>query len=102
MTPLRKAAVTGDRRVTPKADKPEMTVLSPHEFAVLLLVNDSAEACELDRADIETLVERQLVTLERRGPNHSYAQLTIQGHLFLKACGHAQARVRARASANAR
>ncbi len=88
--------------MTPKADKPEMTVLSPHEFAVLLLVNDSAEACELDRADIETLVERQLVTLERRGPNHSYAQLTIQGHLFLKACGHAQARVRARASATAR
>ncbi|MGJ1550024.1 MULTISPECIES: hypothetical protein [Ralstonia solanacearum species complex] len=88
--------------MTPNADKPEMTVLSPHEFAVLLLVNDSAEACELDRADIETLIERQLVTLERRGPNHSYARLTIQGHLFLKACGHARANARARASATAR
>ncbi|WP_404943875.1 hypothetical protein [Ralstonia solanacearum] len=88
--------------MTPKADKPEMTVLSPHEFAVLLLVNDSAEACELDRADIETLIERQLVTLERRGPNHSYARLTIQGHLFLKACGHARANLRAKASATAR
>ncbi|AXV84735.1 hypothetical protein GO998_17935 (plasmid) [Ralstonia syzygii] len=69
-------------------------MLSPHEFAVLLLVNDNTEACELDLADIEALVERQLVTLERRGPNHSYARITLQGHLFLKACGHVRANAR--------
>lgn len=63
-------------------------MLSPHEFAVLLLINDSAESCELDRADVEALIERQLVTLERCGPDHSYAQVTPQGHAFLKACGY--------------
>nr|CCA82036.1 conserved hypothetical protein [blood disease bacterium R229] len=75
--------------------------MSPHEFAVLLLVRDNAETCELDRADIEALIERQLVTVERRGPNHSYARLTIQGHQFLKACGHTRVRVRMGASAAA-
>ena len=47
----------------------ELTVLSTHEFAVLLLVNDGAEPDELDRADVEALIERQLVTLEHRGPD---------------------------------
>lgn len=59
-------------------DKLEPTVLSPHEFAVLLLVNDGAESDDLDRADVEALIERQLVTLERRGPDHSYARVTLR------------------------
>ncbi len=63
-------------------------MLSPHEFAVLLLVNDGVESTELDRADVEALIERQLVTLERRGPDHSYARVTLQGYAFLKASGH--------------
>ncbi|TXD56085.1 hypothetical protein FUT88_20285 [Ralstonia sp. TCR112] len=63
-------------------------MLSPHEFAVLLLVNDGAESDDLDRADVEALVERQLVTLERRGPDHSYARVTLQGYVLLKASGH--------------
>jgi hypothetical protein len=66
-------------------------VLSPHEFAVLLLVSDSAESCELDPADVDALIERKLVTLERDGPDRSYARVTLQGHAFLKACGHARA-----------
>ncbi|CAJ0699356.1 hypothetical protein R11007_03021 [Ralstonia holmesii] len=69
-------------------DKLEPTVLSPHEFAVLLLVNDGAESDDLDRADVEALIERQLVTLERRGPDHSYARVTLQGYVLLKASGH--------------
>ena len=52
-------------------------MLSPHEFAVLLLVNDGAESDGLDRADVEALIERQLVTLERRGPDHCYARVTL-------------------------
>jgi|GEM_PF-600992 len=68
--------------------KLETTVLSPHEFAVLLLVNEGAEAADLDRADVEALIERQLVTLERRGPDRCYARVTLQGYVFLKASGH--------------
>lgn len=67
-------------------------MLSPHEFAVLLLVNDSAESHDLDRADVEALIERQLVTLEQQGPGQCFARVTAQGHAFLKACGHAPGR----------
>ncbi|MHC6071182.1 hypothetical protein ACYT89_01120 [Ralstonia solanacearum] len=71
-----------------KAATQERTVLSPHEFAVLLLVNDSAESRELDRADIEALIEHKLVTLERQGLDQVYARVTAQGHALLKAFGH--------------
>lgn len=63
-------------------------MLSPHEFAVLLLVNEGAEAADLDRADVDALIERQLVTLERRSPDQCYARVTLQGYVFLKASGH--------------
>lgn len=66
-------------------------MLSPHEFAVLLLVNDRAESHELDRADVEALIEHKLVTLERHEPDCSYAQVTAQGYAFLKACGRVHA-----------
>lgn len=69
-------------------------MLSPHEFAVLLLVNDGADSGGLNRADIETLVERQLVTMEHRGPDRCCARITLQGYVFLKASGHARTRGR--------
>ena len=83
---IKPTPVTG--RVPWPTNKLEPTVLSPHEFAVLLLVNDGAESDDLDRADVEALIERQLVTLERRGPDHSYARVTLQGYALLKASGH--------------
>lgn len=60
-------------------------MLSHHEFATLVLVNGGAAPTELDNEDIEALLARQLVTLERLGPNHSRPQVTIQGYVFLKA-----------------
>ncbi|MCO5396958.1 hypothetical protein [Ralstonia soli] len=68
-------------------------MLSPHEFAVLLLVNheDGAESREFNRVDMAALIEHHLVTLERRGPNHCYAHVTLQGYLFLKAAAHVRA-----------
>ncbi|WP_426399492.1 hypothetical protein ACN9M1_24695 [Ralstonia sp. R-29] len=66
-------------------------MLSPHEFAVLLLVNDSVEPQELDSADVEALIEHKLVTLERQGLDHVYAQVTAQGRALLQAFGHARA-----------
>jgi len=67
-------------------------VLSPHEFATLVLVSDSPDAAGLDRVDVEALLTHQLITLERRGPNHSRPQVTIQGYAILKALGHAHAK----------
>lgn len=76
-------------------------MLSPHEFAVLLLVNheDGAESREFDRADMAALIERHLITLERRGPNHCYVHVTLQGYRFLKAAGHIRANRRRMACA---
>jgi hypothetical protein len=62
-------------------------VLSHHEFATLVLLNGNPNPTELDRADIEALLARQLVTLERLGPDHSRPQVTIQGYAFLQALG---------------
>ncbi|QQX86869.1 hypothetical protein JJQ59_29440 [Cupriavidus necator] len=67
-------------------------MLSHHEFATLVLVSGSSDATELDRADMDTLLAYQLVTLERLGPNHSRPQVTIQGYAFLKAFGRVRAR----------
>ncbi|AGW90834.1 hypothetical protein N234_12400 [Ralstonia pickettii DTP0602] len=69
-------------------------MLSHHEFATLVLVNDSADARELDRTDVEMLLTHQLITLERLGPDHSRPQVTIQGYHFLKALGRIRARSR--------
>lgn len=66
-------------------------MLSPHEFAALVLVNDSAEPPELDHADIDALLAHQLVTLERHGSGPCRPLITIQGHAFLKALGHSSA-----------
>ena len=67
-------------------------MLSHHEFATLVLVKGSPDPTELDRADIEALLARQLVTLERLGPNCSRPQVTIQGYAVLRALDrlHAQ------------
>ena len=66
-------------------------MLSRHEFATLVLVNDSSDPAELDSADVEVLCARQLVTLERLGPNHSRPRVTTQGYAFLQAFGPVRA-----------
>ncbi|MGX6571239.1 hypothetical protein [Cupriavidus necator] len=43
-------------------------MLTPHEVATLMLIEDAApNLADLDRAAIEALVERQLVHLEKLG-----------------------------------
>ena len=66
-------------------------MLSPHEFAALVLVNDSSEPPELDHADIDALLSHQLVTLENHGHGRCRPLVTVQGHAFLKALGHRSA-----------
>ncbi|CAG2161240.1 hypothetical protein [Cupriavidus numazuensis] len=66
-------------------------MLSHHEFATLVLLNGNPHPAELDQADLEALLARQLITLERLGPDHSRPHVTIQGYAFLKALGRVPA-----------
>jgi hypothetical protein len=65
-------------------------MLSPHEFATLMLVKDATEQLEVDRADLDALLERQLVRLERMASGLALPRLTHEGHSFLKAAGRNQ------------
>jgi len=58
---------------------------SPHEFATLMLVKDAPEQVELNRADLDALLERQLVTLQRLSSGHQRAEITVNGHSILNA-----------------
>jgi hypothetical protein len=63
----------------------EAKMLSPHEFATLMLVKDAPDQMELDRTDLDVLLERQLVSLQRLASGHPYAEITVNGHAVLKA-----------------
>jgi len=53
-------------------------VLSAHEFATLMLVKDSADHIA-DRAELGTLLERQLVALEQRAGGTVRPRITEDG-----------------------
>ncbi|MGF6998352.1 hypothetical protein [Paraburkholderia sp. GAS32] len=60
-------------------------MLGPHEFATLMLLKDAPDPMSLDRADLETFLERQLVTLEQLASGQQRPRVTDDGQLFLKA-----------------
>lgn len=61
-------------------------MLSAHEFATLMLVSQSPEQVDMNRAELDTLLERQLVMLERSAHGHRRrAQLTDTGRSLLQA-----------------
>ena len=59
-------------------------MLSPHEFAALLLVTDTPNPSELDPVDIASLVERQLVALEELASGRHRFRLTTDGDMLVK------------------
>ncbi|WP_206998064.1 hypothetical protein [Trinickia mobilis] len=59
-------------------------MLSPHEFATLLLVKDAADEIA-DRAELSALVERQLVALEELASGVTRPRLTDCGDTILEA-----------------
>jgi hypothetical protein len=65
-------------------DNQETKMLSPHEFATLLLVKDAPDQLQLDRAELDTLLERQLVTLEGLASEDKHPQLTADGDTLLQ------------------
>jgi len=60
-------------------------MLSPHEFATLLLVKDSPDQIELGRAELDTLLERQLVAVEKLEGGRQRPHLTNDGDSVLRA-----------------
>ncbi|AYZ97514.1 phage tail assembly chaperone [Burkholderia sp. AU29985] len=50
----------------------ERTMLSPHEFATLLLVKDAPDQADMDRDELDALLEQQLVRLEGLGSGRKY------------------------------
>ncbi|EIN00949.1 hypothetical protein WQE_11486 [Paraburkholderia hospita] len=60
-------------------------MLSPREFASLMLLKDAADPMSLDSADLEALLECQHVTLEPLASGLQRPRVTDDGQLFLKA-----------------
>ncbi|SEJ74287.1 hypothetical protein [Paraburkholderia diazotrophica] len=60
-------------------------MLSPHEFATLMLVKSAPDQIELDRAELDQLLEQQLVALEEIAGGVRRPRLTIHGDSLLQA-----------------
>ena len=60
-------------------------MLSPHEFATLMLIKNAPDQIELGRAELDTLLERQLISLERLASGHRRPHVTGEGGSILKA-----------------
>ena len=60
-------------------------MLSPHEFATLLLIAGGPDLRELDPYDLASLVERELVALEQLASGSRSFRLTASGDSILRA-----------------
>ncbi|KXU94761.1 hypothetical protein CR51_26295 [Caballeronia megalochromosomata] len=60
-------------------------MLSPHEFATLMLVNAAPDQIDLGREELDILLERQLVELEELSSGRPLPRLTVDGHAVLQA-----------------
>lgn len=68
-------------------------MLSPHEFATLLLLEGAPDSVDLNSEDLAVLVERQLVALERLASGCQRLQLTADGQSILRAAARIQMRL---------
>jgi hypothetical protein len=60
-------------------------MLSPHEFATLMLVRAAPDQIDPGRGELDTLLEHQLVALERPAPGQQRLRLTRDGDAVLQA-----------------
>ncbi|MEX3691318.1 hypothetical protein AB3X91_06815 [Paraburkholderia sp. BR14263] len=74
-------------------------MLSPHEFATLMLVRQAPDQLDMDRAELDALLERQLVMLEHCAEGARRAYLTGKGRTFLDALHPGDAARRSRKTA---
>jgi hypothetical protein len=66
-------------------DNAETSMLSPHEFATLMLVKVAPEQIDLHREELDTLLERQLVILDQLASGAQRPRLTRDGDSVLRA-----------------
>jgi hypothetical protein len=66
-------------------------LLSPKEFATLMLVRHSPDQIDMNRLELDTLLERQLVALEQWTEGHRQLSLTSAGRSLLEAMGRLDA-----------
>ncbi|TCG03853.1 hypothetical protein BZM27_45260, partial [Paraburkholderia steynii] len=60
-------------------------MLSPHEFATLMLIKAAPDQIDLNREELDTLLEQQLVALEQLASGHQRPRLTRDGDSVLQA-----------------
>ena len=60
-------------------------MLSPHEFATLILVRDAPDQIEAHRAELDTLLERELVALDEAERGIPRPHITPNGNSVLEA-----------------
>ncbi|APR34592.1 MULTISPECIES: hypothetical protein [unclassified Paraburkholderia] len=60
-------------------------MLSPHEFATLLLVKDAPNQVDMEREELDALLERQLVQLEQLASGRQQWRITESGDSALRA-----------------
>ncbi|WP_455153143.1 hypothetical protein [Cupriavidus basilensis] len=60
-------------------------MLSLHEVATLMLVKEAPDQTELDQADLDALLEHQLVSLERPASGDRRPCITAKGGAVLQA-----------------
>ncbi len=65
-------------------------MLSPHEFATLLLVAGAPDVGQLDPEDLASLVERELVAIEQLASGSRNFRLTANGDSMLRAVAKTQ------------
>ncbi|CAM2160728.1 MULTISPECIES: hypothetical protein [Paraburkholderia] len=68
-------------------------MLSPHEFATLMLIRHAPEQIDMNRHELDILFERQLVALEQRAEGMRRLSLTSAGRSLLEALGRAEPRL---------
>ncbi|MFC0403023.1 hypothetical protein [Paraburkholderia rhizosphaerae] len=74
-------------------------MLSPHEFATLMLVRQAPDQLDMNRAELDALLERQMVMLEHCAEGARRAYLTGKGRTFLDALHPGDAPRRSRKTA---
>ncbi|WP_296660469.1 hypothetical protein [Paraburkholderia sp.] len=62
-------------------------MLSPHEIATLMLVRHSPDQIDMNRTELDTLIERRLLALEQRTEGRLRLSLTKTGRQLLEAVG---------------
>ncbi|MGF6446160.1 hypothetical protein [Paraburkholderia youngii] len=59
-------------------------MLSPHEYATLVLVRNAPAQIDRERCEFKTLLEQRLIDLEWDGENGGLPVLTEQGKTLLE------------------